>query len=69
MLEGAKEAVASAGRVMFGVEPGDMSFLYYLMYIQAAGGIEPLISADKNSGQEFKVKVIIDNAYLTKRIR
>ena len=33
-----------------------MSLLYYLFYVRCAGGIEPLISAKKGMGQEFKVK-------------
>ena len=42
---------------MFGVEPKDMSFLYFLYYAQAAGGVEKLISSEQNMGNELRVKV------------
>ena len=59
-LTGARDAIASAGRCMFGVEPSQMSMLYYLMYSSAAGGFEALISTKENvGGQEFKIKVTI----------
>ncbi len=46
-------------RCMFGAEVSHASWLYFLHYCNAAGGIEPLISADSDeSGQEFKIKVM-----------
>jgi hypothetical protein len=37
-----------------------MSTLYYLLYAAAAGGMDPLISAQKNiGGQEMKIKVMV----------
>ena len=56
-IAGTRDSIESASRCMFGVELADMSLLYYLMYVQAAGGIEPLISAKENMGQEFRVSV------------
>ena len=47
----------ATGRCMFGVEPKDMSFLYFLYYAQAAGGVEKLISSEQNMGNELRVKV------------
>ena len=54
-----RDAIESACRCMFGVELVDMSLFYFLMYVQAAGGMDPLISAKPNMGQEFRVSVRI----------
>ena len=54
-----RHAIESACRCMFGVELVDMSLFYFLMYVQAAGGMDPLISAKPNMGQEFRVSVRI----------
>ena len=48
----------ATARCMFGAEVSHASWLYFLHYCNAAGGIESLISADtEQSGQEFKIKV------------
>ncbi len=57
---GAKDAINAAFRTMFGAEANEMSLLYLLAYCAAAGGFEPLISANEAiGGQEFKVKVYL----------
>ncbi len=58
-ISAAKQAMDAACRCMFGAEPANASWLYFLHYCNAAGGIEPLISALENSGQELKIKVCI----------
>ena len=52
-----RHTIESASRCMFGVELRDMSLFYYLMYVQSANGLEPLISAKTNMGQEYRVSV------------
>ncbi|KAJ8286535.1 hypothetical protein GJAV_G00040290 [Gymnothorax javanicus] len=38
------------------MEPSQMSFLYFLVYAAAAGGLLPLLGTETGSAQEFKVK-------------
>jgi hypothetical protein len=55
---GAKNAFDAAVRCVFGTEACDISLLYFLTYVAAAGGLDALISARKNhGGQELKVVV------------
>ena len=66
-LPGASDCIDATCRCMFGVEPQDMSLLYFLAYCNAAGGFEPLISANEEvGGQEFKIKVQnnLDTAFM-----
>ncbi len=52
----AQTLFALAVEAIFSVEPRDMSFLYFLFYIAAAGGIEPLIAnAGQGGAQDFRV--------------
>lgn len=44
-------------RSVFGLEPSQMSFLFFLMYAAAAGGVLPLLESTPGSAQEFKIKV------------
>ena len=56
----ARQAMESAVRCIFGAEVANASWLYFLHYCNAAGGLDPIISADgDNSGQEYKIKVSI----------
>ncbi|XP_053331947.1 amine oxidase [flavin-containing] A isoform X2 [Clarias gariepinus] len=43
-------------RSVFGMEPSQLSFLYFLMYSAAAGGVMRLLESTPGSAQEFKVK-------------
>ncbi|KAG7322947.1 hypothetical protein KOW79_014293 [Hemibagrus wyckioides] len=43
-------------RTVFGMEPSQLSFLYFLMYSTAAGGVMKLLETTPGSAQEFKVK-------------
>ncbi|KAF4082680.1 hypothetical protein AMELA_G00154330 [Ameiurus melas] len=43
-------------RSVFGMEPSQLSFLYFLMYSAAAGGVMKLLETTPGSAQEFKVK-------------
>lgn len=52
-----KEEMALCSRAVFGMEPSQMSFLYFLMYSNAAGGALKLLEATPGSAQEFRVKV------------
>ena len=49
--------MALSSRSVFGMEPSQMSFLFFLMYAAAAGGLLPLLESSAGSAQEFKVKV------------
>ncbi|XP_034458880.1 amine oxidase [flavin-containing] A-like isoform X2 [Hippoglossus hippoglossus] len=51
-----KEEMALSSRSVFGMEPSQMSFLFFLMYAAAAGGLLPLLESSAGSAQEFKVK-------------
>ncbi|KAL0965547.1 hypothetical protein UPYG_G00282740 [Umbra pygmaea] len=54
--EEVKQVIGVCSRVMFGMEPNQMSFLYFLMYAAAAGGITCMLETNPGSGQEFRVK-------------
>ncbi|XP_021358768.1 probable flavin-containing monoamine oxidase A [Mizuhopecten yessoensis] len=56
----AKECIDAANRTILGVEASQVSVLFYLMYVSAAGGIRPLVEASENTGQESKI--IDDNS-------
>ncbi|XP_050976399.1 amine oxidase [flavin-containing] isoform X2 [Labeo rohita] len=51
-----KEELALCSRIVFGMEPSQISFLYFLMYSAAAGGTLRLLETTPGSGQELKVK-------------
>uniref|UniRef100_A0A8D3AYB6 Amine oxidase n=1 Tax=Scophthalmus maximus TaxID=52904 RepID=A0A8D3AYB6_SCOMX len=51
-----KEELALCSRSVFGMEPSQMSFLFFLMYAAAAGGLLPLLENTAGSAQEFKIK-------------
>ncbi|XP_036833220.1 probable flavin-containing monoamine oxidase A isoform X2 [Oncorhynchus mykiss] len=51
-----KEEMGVCSRVVFGMEPNQMSFLYFLMYAAAAGGVLCLLESTPGSAQEFRVK-------------
>ncbi len=52
----AQKLLALAVEAILSVEPRDVSFLYFLFYIHAAGGIEPLVdNAGTGGGQDFRV--------------
>uniref|UniRef100_A0A668A0I9 Amine oxidase n=1 Tax=Myripristis murdjan TaxID=586833 RepID=A0A668A0I9_9TELE len=52
-----KEEMELSSRAVFGMEPAQMSFLFFLMYAAAAGGVLALLENTPGSAQEFKVKV------------
>lgn len=52
-----KEEMGLCSRSVFGVEPSQMSFLFFLMYATAAGGLLPLLESTSGSAQELKIKV------------
>ncbi|XP_023647001.1 probable flavin-containing monoamine oxidase A isoform X2 [Paramormyrops kingsleyae] len=56
LLAVVKEALELSTRSVFGMEPAQMSFLYFLMYCAAAGGALRLLEATPGSAQEFRVK-------------
>ncbi|XP_061118056.1 probable flavin-containing monoamine oxidase A [Conger conger] len=43
-------------RTLFGMEPAQLSFLYFLVFATAAGGVLPLLGTESGSAQEFRVK-------------
>ncbi|XP_064163173.1 probable flavin-containing monoamine oxidase A isoform X1 [Anguilla rostrata] len=43
-------------RTLFGMEPSQLSFLYFLMFAAAAGGVLPLLGTEPGTAQEFRVK-------------
>lgn len=53
---GLKDMMGVCSRSVFGTEPSQMSFLYFLMYATAAGGLMPLLETNAGSAQEFKIK-------------
>ncbi|KAM3600356.1 uncharacterized protein V6R79_021915 [Siganus canaliculatus] len=53
---GVKEVMGVSTRTLFGMEPSQMSFLFFLMYTAAAGGLEALLEAQAGGAQEFKIK-------------
>lgn len=52
-----KEEFGLCSRSVFGMEPSQMSFLFFLMYAAAAGGVLQLLETTTGSAQEFKIKV------------
>ncbi|KAM6984839.1 putative flavin-containing monoamine oxidase A [Aplochiton taeniatus] len=51
-----KEEIALSSRAVFGMEPSQMSFLYFLVYAAAAGGLLRLLESNPGSAQEYRVK-------------
>ncbi|XP_015256947.1 PREDICTED: probable flavin-containing monoamine oxidase A [Cyprinodon variegatus] len=51
-----KEILGVCSRSVFGVEPSQMSFLFFLMYATAAGGLQALLETSPGCAQEFKIK-------------
>ncbi|XP_071386177.1 probable flavin-containing monoamine oxidase A [Centroberyx affinis] len=51
-----KEEMGLCSRAVFGMEPSQMSFLFFLMYAAAAGGVMSLLESTPGSAQELKVK-------------
>ncbi|KAF7656324.1 hypothetical protein LDENG_00042570, partial [Lucifuga dentata] len=51
-----KEEMGLCSRSVFGMEPSQMSFLFFLMYAAAAGGVLPLLESTPGSAQELKIK-------------
>ncbi|KAM4634033.1 putative flavin-containing monoamine oxidase A isoform 2-T2 [Polymixia lowei] len=51
-----KEEMQLSSRAVFGIEPSQMSFLFFLVYSAAAGGVLALLESTPGSAQEFKVK-------------
>ncbi|KAM8828742.1 putative flavin-containing monoamine oxidase A [Spinachia spinachia] len=51
-----KEEMGVCSRSVFGLEPSQMSFLFFLMYAASAGGVLPLLESTPGSAQEFKIK-------------
>lgn len=48
--------VEPAVRSMFGYSPHEMSLLYFIMYIDAAGGLDTFFQPSKYSGKESRLK-------------
>uniref|UniRef100_A0A8C6UDY9 Amine oxidase n=1 Tax=Neogobius melanostomus TaxID=47308 RepID=A0A8C6UDY9_9GOBI len=53
---GLKEELGVAVRSVFGVEPAQMSMLFFLMYSAAAGGVLALLESTPGAAQELKIK-------------
>nr|XP_054600115.1 probable flavin-containing monoamine oxidase A [Nothobranchius furzeri]XP_054600116.1 probable flavin-containing monoamine oxidase A [Nothobranchius furzeri] len=51
-----KEQIGVCSRSVFGMEPSQMSFLFFLMYSAAAGGLLALLESTPGCAQEFKIK-------------
>ncbi|XP_034752528.1 probable flavin-containing monoamine oxidase A [Etheostoma cragini] len=51
-----KEEMGLCSRPVFGMEPSQMSFLFFLMYAAAAGGVLQLLESAPGSAQELKIK-------------
>ena len=49
--------IRAAMRCMFGAELSQMSMLYFLMYVAAAGNMKNLTEATEGTAQEFRIKV------------
>lgn len=52
-----KEQIGVSSRSVFGIEPAQMSFLFFLMYAAAAGGLLALLESTPGCAQELKIKV------------
>ncbi|XP_050393630.1 probable flavin-containing monoamine oxidase A isoform X2 [Patella vulgata] len=53
---GSQSVVDSACRCMFGLAPNEMSLLYFLMYIDSAGGLDKVTKPNEYSGKDYRVK-------------
>ncbi|XP_055369450.1 probable flavin-containing monoamine oxidase A isoform X3 [Betta splendens] len=51
-----KEEIGVSSRAVFGMEPSQMSFLFFLVYATAAGGLLRLLESTPGSAQESKIK-------------
>ncbi|XP_041667163.1 amine oxidase [flavin-containing] isoform X2 [Cheilinus undulatus] len=51
-----KEELGICTRSVFGIEPAQMSFLFFLVYAAAAGGLLPLLESSPGTAQESKIK-------------
>ncbi|KAK5851765.1 hypothetical protein PBY51_023293 [Eleginops maclovinus] len=51
-----KEEMGVCSRSVLGMEPSQMSFLFFLMYAAAAGGVMPLLESTPGCAQELKIK-------------
>uniref|UniRef100_A0A673C254 Amine oxidase n=1 Tax=Sphaeramia orbicularis TaxID=375764 RepID=A0A673C254_9TELE len=51
-----KEEMGVASRSVFGIEPSQMSLLFFLMYSAAAGGVLQLLESSPGCAQESKIK-------------
>ncbi|GFR64874.1 amine oxidase [Elysia marginata] len=54
--QGARDAVEAAVRVVLGCEPNQVSFLFYLVYVHLAGGLQKLLEQKDGAAQELKIK-------------
>lgn len=48
----ARALIDIATRVVFGAEPGELSFLHFLFYLNSGGGLERIIEADNGAQQD-----------------
>lgn len=53
-----KEEMGLCCRTVFGMEPCQMSFLFFLLYAATAGGVLQLLESTPGSAQELKIKVL-----------
>ncbi|KAM9841707.1 putative flavin-containing monoamine oxidase A [Aulostomus maculatus] len=51
-----REEMGVCSRSVFGMEPSQMSLLFFLMYTAAAGGVLPLLESTPGTAQELKIK-------------
>ncbi|KAH9490042.1 hypothetical protein Btru_035503 [Bulinus truncatus] len=54
--QAAKNIVDSACKCMFGLAPSEMSLLYFLMYVKAAGGLQIFLHPKEFTGGECRIK-------------
>lgn len=52
-----KEEMGVCSRTVFGMEPSQMSFLFFLVSAAAAGGLVPMLESTSGGAQEMKIKV------------
>lgn len=52
-----KEEMGVCSRTVFGMEPSQMSFLFFLVSAAAAGGLMPMLENTSGAAQEMKIKV------------
>ncbi|XP_061182075.1 amine oxidase [flavin-containing] A-like isoform X2 [Saccostrea echinata] len=53
--KGAKDSIESACRCVLGVELSQISVLYFISYVSAAGGLKNLVEATEYTAQEYKI--------------